>query len=63
MFDNYEDNVGPLNWVVHKPAEFQLDVNTFVLIKNLRNVRFLCFVLIFILLFNVIVVRTPCNAG
>ena len=30
LFGNYEDNVDPLNWVVHKPAEFQLDTNTLV---------------------------------
>ena len=30
LFGNYEDNVDPLNWVVHRPAEFQLDVNTLV---------------------------------
>lgn len=30
LFGNYEDNVDPLNWVVHKPAEFQLDANTLV---------------------------------
>lgn len=30
LFGNYEDNVDPLNWVVHKPAEFQLDSNTLI---------------------------------
>ena len=30
LFGNYEDNVDPLNWVVHRPAEFQLDSNTLV---------------------------------
>lgn len=30
LFGNYEDNVDPLNWVVHRPAEFQLDVNTLI---------------------------------
>lgn len=30
LFDNYEDNVDPLNWVVHRPAEFQLDATTLV---------------------------------
>lgn len=30
LFGNYEDNVDPLNWVVHRPAEFRLDVNTLV---------------------------------
>lgn len=24
LFDNYEDSVDPLNWVVHRPAEYQL---------------------------------------
>ncbi len=30
LFGNYQDNVDPLNWVVHKPAEFQLDANALV---------------------------------
>ena len=30
LFSNYEENIDPLNWVVHKPAEFQLDTNTLV---------------------------------
>lgn len=30
LFGNYEDNVDPLNWVVHRPAEFQLDANSLV---------------------------------
>ena len=30
LFDNYEDNVDPLNWVVHRPSEFQLDTNTLI---------------------------------
>ena len=30
LFDNYEDNVDPLNWVVHRPSEFQLDSVTLV---------------------------------
>lgn len=30
LFDNYEDNVDPLNWVVHRPAEFQLDASTLI---------------------------------
>lgn len=30
LFGNYEDNVDPLNWVVHRPAEFQLDINTLI---------------------------------
>lgn len=25
LFDNYENTVDPLNWVIHRPAEFQLD--------------------------------------
>ena len=28
LFGNYQDNVDPLNWVVHKPAEFRLDANS-----------------------------------
>lgn len=28
LFGNYEDNVDPLNWVVHRPAEFQLPPRT-----------------------------------
>lgn len=30
LFGNYEDNVDPLNWVVHRPAEFQLDSLTLI---------------------------------
>lgn len=30
LFDNYEDHVDPLNWVVHRPDEFQLDPETLV---------------------------------
>ena len=30
LFDNYEDNVDPLNWVVHRPSEFQIDTNTLI---------------------------------
>lgn len=30
LFGNYKDNVDPLNWVIHRPAEFQLDSNTLV---------------------------------
>lgn len=30
LFGNYKDNVDPLNWVVHRPAEFQLDSSTLV---------------------------------
>lgn len=30
LFGNYEDNVDPLNWVVHRPAEFQLDSTTLI---------------------------------
>lgn len=30
LFDNYESNLDPLNWVIHRPTEFQLDVNTLV---------------------------------
>lgn len=28
LFQNYQDNVDPLNWVIHKPAEFRLDANS-----------------------------------
>ena len=28
LFGNYQDNVDPLNWVVHKPAEFRLDATS-----------------------------------
>lgn len=30
LFGDYEKNVDPLNWVVHRPAEFQLDTKTLV---------------------------------
>lgn len=30
LFANYQDNVDPLNWVVHKPAEFRLDSSTLI---------------------------------
>lgn len=30
LFANYDDNVNPLNWVVHRPAEFRLDTSTLV---------------------------------
>lgn len=30
LFDDYKKNVDPLNWVVHRPAEFQLDTITLV---------------------------------
>lgn len=30
LFGNYKDNVDPLNWVVHKPSEFRLDLNTLI---------------------------------
>lgn len=30
LFSDYEKNVDPLNWVVHRPAEFQLDTKTLV---------------------------------
>lgn len=30
LFGNYQDNVDPLNWVVHKPAEFRLDATTLI---------------------------------
>ena len=30
LFGNYNNNVNPLNWVVHRPAEFQLDSSTLV---------------------------------
>lgn len=28
LFGNYQDNVDPLNWVAHKPAEFRIDANS-----------------------------------
>lgn len=30
LFEDYEKHVDPLNWVVHRPAEFQLDTKTLV---------------------------------
>lgn len=30
LFGNYETNIDPLNWVVHRPAEYQLDANVLV---------------------------------
>ena len=30
LFGNYEKDVDPLNWVVHRPAEFQLETKTLV---------------------------------
>ena len=30
LFGNYEDEVDPLNWVIHRPAEFRLDANALV---------------------------------
>lgn len=30
LFSDYEKNVDPLNWVVHRPAEFQLDTVTII---------------------------------
>lgn len=30
LFNDYEKNVDPLNWVVHRPSEFQLDTNTLI---------------------------------
>lgn len=30
LFGSYQDNVDPLNWVVHKPAEFQLAATTLI---------------------------------
>ncbi len=30
LFGNYEDNIDPLNWVVHRPAEFRLDTKTLI---------------------------------
>lgn len=28
LFSNYNQNINPLNWVIHRPAEFQLPVDT-----------------------------------
>ncbi|MDO5151544.1 MAG: ParB/RepB/Spo0J family partition protein [Oscillospiraceae bacterium] len=30
LFGDYEKSIDPLNWVVHKPAEYQLDANTLI---------------------------------
>ena len=30
LFGDYEKELDPLNWVVHRPAEFQLDTNTLI---------------------------------
>ena len=30
LFEDYEKNVDPLNWVVHRPAEFQFDTKTLI---------------------------------
>lgn len=30
LFGDYEKSVDPLNWVVHSPAEYQLDANTLI---------------------------------
>lgn len=30
LFDDYEKNVDPLNWVIHRPAEFQMDTVTLI---------------------------------
>lgn len=30
LFDDYEKNVDPLNWVVHRPADFQFDTKTLI---------------------------------
>lgn len=30
LFGDYEKNIDPLNWVVHRPAEYQLDANTLI---------------------------------
>ncbi len=30
LFSDYEQNVDPLNWVIHRPSEFQLDSTTLV---------------------------------
>ena len=44
LFGNYEDNVDPLNWVVHKPAEFKLDPKTLIALPRkglLKIINFL----------------------
>ena len=30
LFKDYSDNIDPLNWVIHRPAEFRLDANTLI---------------------------------
>lgn len=30
LFGNYEKNIDPLNWVIHRPAEYRLDANTLI---------------------------------
>lgn len=30
LFGDYEKSVDPLNWVIHRPAEYQLDANTLI---------------------------------
>ena len=30
LFGDYEKNVDPLNWVIHRPSEFRLDANTLI---------------------------------
>ncbi|MFQ8977928.1 MAG: hypothetical protein ACLR5T_03060 [Veillonella sp.] len=30
LFKDYSANVDPLNWVIHRPAEFRLDANTLI---------------------------------
>lgn len=30
LFGDYETTIDPLNWVIHRPAEFQLDPNTLI---------------------------------
>lgn len=30
LFKDYSDNIDPLNWVIHRPAEFRLDSNTLI---------------------------------
>lgn len=30
LFKEYGDNIDPLNWVIHRPAEFLLDANTLI---------------------------------
>ena len=30
LFGNYQTNLDPLNWVVHRPSEFQLDSKSLI---------------------------------